>query len=193
MEQPDQRSAKAVAESRHSKPFFAGIRVQGLHGVCRTRGGHVESICKRLSVRATRRSTGTPLRATSTMGHGTIGLHNAIVDSCNVFFYNVGKELGIDRISHYATMMGLGRKTGIDLPNEDPGLIPSAEWKQQGVERQRGMREKQFRLRSDRATSASRRCRRHGPWADSRSGGRLKQPHLVNPREALAKLGFPAG
>ena len=57
-------------------------------------------------------------------------LHDAIVNSCNVFFYNVGKDLGIDRISHYATMMGLGRKTGIDLPNEDAGLIPSVEWKQ---------------------------------------------------------------
>jgi penicillin-binding protein 2 len=58
-------------------------------------------------------------------GHGHVGLHNAIVSSCNVFFYNVGDDLGIDRISHYATMMGMGRKTGIDLPNEDAGLIPS--------------------------------------------------------------------
>jgi penicillin-binding protein 2 len=63
-------------------------------------------------------------------GHGTIGLHNAIVSSCNVFFYNVGNDLGIRRISQYATMMGLGRKTGIDLPNEDGGLIPSEAWKQ---------------------------------------------------------------
>jgi penicillin-binding protein 2 len=63
-------------------------------------------------------------------GHGTIGLHEAIVNSCNVFFYNVGEKLGIDRIAKYATMMGLGRKTGIDLPNEDTGLIPSPEWKQ---------------------------------------------------------------
>ncbi|MDD5542971.1 MAG: penicillin-binding protein 2 [Acidobacteriia bacterium] len=62
-------------------------------------------------------------------GHGTVGLHQAIVNSCNIFFYNVGKLLGIDRISYYAHKMGLGEKTGIDLPNEDPGLIPSPEWK----------------------------------------------------------------
>ncbi len=62
-------------------------------------------------------------------GHGTVGLHQAIVSSCNIFFYNVGKILGIDRISYYASKMGLGAKTGIDLPNEDSGLMPSAEWK----------------------------------------------------------------
>src|SRR5437867_949066 len=63
-------------------------------------------------------------------GHGWVGLHEAIVDSCNVFFYNVGEKLGIDRIARYTTMMGLGRKTGIDLSNEDTGLIPSPEWKE---------------------------------------------------------------
>jgi penicillin-binding protein 2 len=62
-------------------------------------------------------------------GHGTVGLHQAIVNSCNIFFYNVGRLLGIDRISYYAHRMGLGEKTGIDLPNEDAGLIPSPEWK----------------------------------------------------------------
>src|SRR6185436_4613123 len=45
-------------------------------------------------------------------GHGAVSLHNAIVTSCNVFFYNVGKDLEIGRISTYAKMMGLGRKTG---------------------------------------------------------------------------------
>lgn len=61
-------------------------------------------------------------------GHGAVSFHKAIVNSCDVYFYNVGKRLGIDRISHYATALGLGRKTGIDLPSEEPGLIPSEEW-----------------------------------------------------------------
>src|SRR3989449_3810726 len=64
--------------------------------------------------------------------HGTLRLPNAIVNSCNAFFYYIGQELGIERISRYATMMGLGRKSGIDLPNEDAGIIPSSEWKQRG-------------------------------------------------------------
>jgi penicillin-binding protein 2 len=61
-------------------------------------------------------------------GHGEVGLHKAIVHSCDVFFYNVGQRLGIDRIAYYATAFGLGKKTGIDLPGEEPGLVPSSEW-----------------------------------------------------------------
>jgi penicillin-binding protein 2 len=62
--------------------------------------------------------------------HGTVDLHKAIVSSCDVFFYNVGKMLGIDRIDQYATGLGLGRRTNIDLPGEEPGLIPSEDWVQ---------------------------------------------------------------
>ena len=60
--------------------------------------------------------------------HGVVNLHKAILESCDVFFYNVGIRLGIDRLSYYATKFGLGHKTGIDLPSEEPGLMPSAEW-----------------------------------------------------------------
>ena len=60
--------------------------------------------------------------------HGEVDLHKAIVASCDVYFYNVGKQLGIDRISYYANALGLGRLTGIDLPGEEPGLIPSENW-----------------------------------------------------------------
>ncbi len=63
-------------------------------------------------------------------GHGIVDLHKAIVDSCDVFFYTIGQRLGIDRIHEYATGLGLGRRTGIDLPSEEAGLIPSEEWVQ---------------------------------------------------------------
>ena len=63
---------------------------------------------------------------TATTDHGSWPL----VHSCDVYFYNVGKQLGIDRISYYATKLGLGSRTGIDLPGEESGLIPSEEWKQ---------------------------------------------------------------
>jgi penicillin-binding protein 2 len=63
-------------------------------------------------------------------GHGTIGLHNAIVRSCDVYFYDVGQRLGVDRIAHWAHALGLGNKTGIELDNEKPGVIPSSAWKQ---------------------------------------------------------------
>jgi penicillin-binding protein 2 len=60
--------------------------------------------------------------------HGEVDIHKGIVASCDVYFYNVGKLLGIDRISYYASGLGLGQRTGIDLPSEEPGLVPSEEW-----------------------------------------------------------------
>jgi penicillin-binding protein 2 len=60
--------------------------------------------------------------------HGVVDLHKAITESCDVFFYNVGQRLGIDRIAYYATHLGLGHRTGIDLPSEEVGLVPSEEW-----------------------------------------------------------------
>jgi penicillin-binding protein 2 len=65
---------------------------------------------------------------TGVRSHGEVGLQKAIEDSCDVFFYNVGMRLGIDRISYYASHLGLGHRTGIDLPSEEPGLVPSEEW-----------------------------------------------------------------
>jgi penicillin-binding protein 2 len=63
-------------------------------------------------------------------GHGSVDVHRAIVASCDVFFYTIGKMLGIDRIHDYAVGLGLGRPTGVDLPSEQPGLVPSEEWVQ---------------------------------------------------------------
>jgi len=61
-------------------------------------------------------------------GHGALTLTDAIRHSCNVYFYNVGRRLGIDRIAESALMLGLGEKTGIDLPGEKEGLVPTVEW-----------------------------------------------------------------
>jgi penicillin-binding protein 2 len=63
-------------------------------------------------------------------GHGVTNLHKAIVDSCDVFFYTIGQRMGIKTIHDYAVGLGLGRRTGIDLPSEESGLIPSEEWVQ---------------------------------------------------------------
>ncbi len=62
-------------------------------------------------------------------GHGKVNLHKALRESCDIYFFKVGKKLGIDTIARYARMFGLGRKTGIDLDYEADGLIPDSEWK----------------------------------------------------------------
>jgi len=62
-------------------------------------------------------------------GHGRVNYHQAIQHSCNIYFYMLGQKLGIDRISRFSRLLGLGNITGIDIGNEVPGIIPSREWK----------------------------------------------------------------
>ena len=62
-------------------------------------------------------------------GHGSISLHRAIVESCDIYFYQVGLKVGPDLLAHYANEFGLGNVTGIALPHERPGTVPSSSWK----------------------------------------------------------------
>ena len=61
--------------------------------------------------------------------HGVVDITKAIYQSCDVFFYTLAERLGIERIAKWATLLGLGQKTHIDLPNEASGVMPSEEWK----------------------------------------------------------------
>ena len=63
-------------------------------------------------------------------GHGTVNMRSALEKSCNTYFYTMGNALGVDRIHKWASLLGLGERSGIDLPNELKGLVPSTEWKQ---------------------------------------------------------------
>jgi penicillin-binding protein 2 len=63
-------------------------------------------------------------------GHGMVNLRRALAHSCNVYFYQVGVLLEIDRIARWAKRLGLGAPSGVDLPHEAAGLVPSPEWKQ---------------------------------------------------------------
>jgi penicillin-binding protein 2 len=73
---------------------------------------------------------GRPFKCWKKGGHGTVDLRHAIEQSCNVYFYTIGNMTGIDNIHKWATLLGLGEKSGIDLPNELVGIVPSPEWKQ---------------------------------------------------------------
>jgi penicillin-binding protein 2 len=64
-------------------------------------------------------------------GHGTISFHQALVESCDVYFYTMGDRIGFDVIARYARMLGLGQTTGIALADEKAGLIPTPSWKQE--------------------------------------------------------------
>lgn len=62
--------------------------------------------------------------------HGAVHLEQAIIKSCNIFFYELGRRLGISKIAEHAHALGLGERSGVDLPEERSGVMPSPEWKQ---------------------------------------------------------------
>jgi penicillin-binding protein 2 len=72
---------------------------------------------------------GRPFQCWKRGGHGSVDMRRALEQSCNVYHYTIGNMLGVDKIHKWATLLGLGEKTGIDLPNEVEGLVPSTEWK----------------------------------------------------------------
>lgn len=73
-------------------------------------------------------------------GHGTVQLAKGIIQSCDVYFYEIAKRTGIDHIAKMARRLGLGRKLGLDLPSEQAGLIPTRDWKRKtyGIPWQQG-------------------------------------------------------
>lgn len=62
-------------------------------------------------------------------GHGEVDLHDAITESCDVYFYEISRDIGIDGMHHYLRQFGLGEPTGVDISGELAGLVPSREWK----------------------------------------------------------------
>lgn len=69
-------------------------------------------------------------------GHGYVDLHNALVHSCDVYFYTLGQRMGIDVMAEFGRDFGLGKVTGVELPSERSGIMPSTEWKQKAKNEQ---------------------------------------------------------
>jgi len=122
--------------------------------------------------------------------HGVVDVHRAVNQSCDVFFYNLGIRLGIDRISYYSTKFGLGRKTGIDLPSEEPGLMPSEDWVQRVFHRKWYPGETVSVAIGQGAvtTTPLQLARLIGGIA---SGGVFMQPHMLKDAQGIAAERFP--
>ena len=125
----DRRSAPPPERSRDLVVLRAGLDVQGpdVDRGAGDRGDHAATTvvsCSGSVVIYNRR-----FMCWKKGGHGTVDVHRALVHSCNVFYYLLGKKVGIDAISKYAKMFGIGELSGIDLPGESRGNPPSAEWK----------------------------------------------------------------
>ena len=123
-------------------------------------------------------------------GHGDVDVHKAIVHSCDVFFYNVGKQLGIDRISFYAGNLGLGHKTGVDLPGEEPGIMPSEAWKER-LFHQKWYPGETISVAIGQGAIATTPIQLAYVIGGIVTGGRFHQPHLLLTNEAVPEIDFP--
>jgi penicillin-binding protein 2 len=122
--------------------------------------------------------------------HGEVDLHTAIVKSCDVYFYNVGERLGIDRLSYYGTSFGLGRKTGVDLPGEDSGLMPSEAWKER-VFHEKWYPGETISLAIGQGATEVTPMQMAYTIGGIISGGRFKQPHLLMSDQPVPEVDFP--
>ena len=115
-------------------------------------------------------------------GHGEVDLDKAIYQSCDVFFYTLAEKLGIDRIAKYATDLGLGQKTGIDLPNEVSGVMPSEEWKIQNY-KQKWFAGETISVGIGQGAIAITPVQLLRAISAISMGGRMVVPHVINPTD----------
>jgi len=122
--------------------------------------------------------------------HGEVDLHKGIVASCDVYFYNVGKLLGIDRIAYYATGLGLGQRTGIDLPGEETGLIPSEAWSER-VNHHKWYPGSTISVSIGQGAVTATPVQLARMIAAVANGGTLIPPHLLKDATGLKYVSFP--
>jgi penicillin-binding protein 2 len=125
--------------------------------------------------------------ATEHRTHGVVEISKAIYQSCDVFFYTLAEKLGIDRIAKYATMFGLGQKTGIDLPQEVTGVMPSEEWKIRNF-KQKWYAGETISVGIGQGAVAVTPIQLARAIGAISSGGLLVRPHVTNPAELPANI-----
>jgi penicillin-binding protein 2 len=114
--------------------------------------------------------------------HGAVDLSKAIYQSCDVFFYTLAERLGIEKIAKWATAFGLGKKTGIDLPNEVSGVMPSEEWKMRTF-RQKWIVSEVISVGIGQGAVTTTPIQLARAIGGVAMGGTLYRPHVVNPND----------
>jgi len=110
--------------------------------------------------------------------HGPVEISKAIYQSCDVFFYTLAERLGIGRIARYALALGLGKRTGIDLPDEASGVMPSEEWKIKNF-KQKWYAGETISVGIGQGAVATTPIQLARAFGGIASGGRLVRPHVV--------------
>jgi penicillin-binding protein 2 len=119
--------------------------------------------------------------------HGVVDVSKAIYQSCDVFFYTLAERLGIERIAKYATMFGLGQKTGVDLPQEASGVMPSEQWKIRNF-KQKWYAGETISVGIGQGAVATTPIQLARAIAAIASDGTLRRPRLTSPRDLPANI-----
>jgi len=114
--------------------------------------------------------------------HGEVDISKGIYQSCDVFFYTLAEKLGIERIAKYATEFGLGQKTGVDLPQEVTGVMPSEEWKIRNF-KQKWYAGETISVGIGQGAVAVTPIQLARAIGGIASGGTLVRPHITNPSD----------
>jgi len=115
-------------------------------------------------------------------GHGPVSLREALRDSCDVYFYELGIKLGIERLAHFARAFGLGSTTGIRMQGEKAGLVPTPEWKQR-VKKEPWIQGETVSVSIGQGANLVTPLQLAVAYAAIANGGELLQPRLVLRRE----------
>ena len=119
--------------------------------------------------------------------HGPVEISKAIYQSCDVFFYTLAERLGIEKIAKWATALGLGQKTGIDLPQEVTGVMPSEEWKIKNF-KQKWYAGETISVGIGQGAVAATPIQMARAIGAIASGGLLVRPHVINPTDLPANV-----
>ncbi len=117
--------------------------------------------------------------------HGTLDVTQALPKSCDIFYYTLAEKLGIDKIAHYAEEVGMGQKTGIDLPDEAAGTMPSTAWKLKNFH-EKWYAGETISVGIGQGAVAATPLQLARSLGGIASGGVLKRPHVVFPNELSA-------
>jgi len=119
--------------------------------------------------------------------HGGVDIHNAIPLSCDTYYYTLADKLGIDRIARYAVSLGISQKTGIDLPDEASGIMPSTAWKLK-TQHERWYPSEAISVGIGQGAVTATPLQLARALGGIASGGVLHRPHVVLPGQVDAQL-----
>ena len=135
LEGPERVDRQAAAQPRDPRHLRAGLDLQALHGAGRADAGQAHGRSGACRIPATTSFGNHMFHDDKPEGHGFVDMYRSIVQSCDIYYFMLANDLGVDTIASFMQPFGFGQPTGIDLQGELRGVLPSTEWKRKAYRR----------------------------------------------------------